>query len=194
MADASEVSTALVNLISAAIYPTGINNASAVGFGVKVYAGWPDPVGLETDLKANIAHITIWPMPHEKVTFFEKRDNGWKLVSSNSATGTLQREARRQKRDFKITVWANCHDTRDQLSQFFDSFMSGVYHLGFSDLTSANINYVGSNQIDSEQKRGVYRRDFTYAIDYPTMQTMTGFKILQVNPTIDQGFNNEINS
>ena len=188
MADVTEVSQKLVDVISAALYPNTTASPSAVGFGIKVYAGWPDAVGLETDLKANIAHVTIWPMQHEKVTFFERRDNGWKMVASDGTTGTLQRESRRQTREFKVTVWANCHDKRDQLAGFIDALMSGVYYLSFADNTRADIHYINSVQVDSEQKQGIYRRDITYAIDYPTMQTQTAYNIKTVVPTYEQAF------
>lgn len=188
MADITEVSQKLVDVIAAALYPNTITSPSTVGFGVRIYAGWPDSTGLATDLKANIAHVTIWPMAHEKVTFFERRDSGWRLVATDGTTGTLQREARRQTREIKITVWANCHDKRDQLSKFIDELMSGVYYLFFQDGTRANVNYVSSVQVDSEQHKGIYRRDITYAINYPTIQTQTAYNIKTVVPTYQQGF------
>ena len=188
MADVTEVSQKIVDVISAALYPNTVASPSVVGFGVKIYAGWPDAIGLETDLKANIAHVTIWPMAHEKVTFFERRDSGWKLVATDGTTGTLQRESKRQTREFKVSIWANCHDKRDMLAKFIDSFLSDIYHLAFSDNTTGNMNYVSSVQIDSEQKKGIYRRDITYAIDYPTMQTKTAYNIKTVVPTIEQAF------
>jgi len=86
VADVSEVSTALVNLISAAIYPTGINNPSVVGFGVKIYAGWPDPVGLETDLKANIATVSVYPRNDEKM--IDRLLLDWTSLSVNTPTLT----------------------------------------------------------------------------------------------------------
>jgi hypothetical protein len=65
MADFTDVANALRDAISAALYPNGIGQASAVGFPVQAYQGWPQPEKLDADLKAGTAHVSIWPTPNE---------------------------------------------------------------------------------------------------------------------------------
>lgn len=74
MASISDVEAALVALIDAQLYPNGDAGASAVGYPVKIYAGWPDPATLDGDLvetsrgsgKPLAAHVSIYPLPHER--------------------------------------------------------------------------------------------------------------------------------
>jgi hypothetical protein len=73
MADASDVSAALVTLISGLLYPSG--TTSAAGPNVRVYPGWPVPEQLDSDLAnragntpAPICHVSVWPLPTERNT------------------------------------------------------------------------------------------------------------------------------
>lgn len=66
MADFTDVANALRDTISAALYPNGIGQASGTGFAVQVYQGWPNPDKLDADLKAGIAHVSVWPTPNEQ--------------------------------------------------------------------------------------------------------------------------------
>lgn len=72
MASISDVEAALVGLINGVIYPTG-SPPSALGYPVKIYAGWPDPGTLETDMtetagKPGAAHVSVYPLPSERNT------------------------------------------------------------------------------------------------------------------------------
>lgn len=64
MADLSEVLTAIRNEVARVLYPDGVPAgpapASIAGIPVRIYVGWPD-ASLDADLKAQIAHVTIWP-------------------------------------------------------------------------------------------------------------------------------------
>ncbi|NMM21840.1 MAG: hypothetical protein HHJ15_18125 [Rhodoferax sp.] len=66
MADLSDIADALRDTISAALYPSGTAQASSTGFPVQVYQGWPNPDKLDIDLKAGIAHVSVWPTPTER--------------------------------------------------------------------------------------------------------------------------------
>lgn len=76
MADISDVQDAIVNLISATIYPEGMGAGAAMpSIPVKVYGGWPDPATLEADLKTSPAqpapsalHVSVFPLPMERNT------------------------------------------------------------------------------------------------------------------------------
>ncbi|AVA33363.1 hypothetical protein [Cupriavidus metallidurans] len=61
MADLSDVSSALVSLIAGIAYPNGTGQPSIVGNPVLVYGGWPNPVQLIADLKANKIHVSVFP-------------------------------------------------------------------------------------------------------------------------------------
>ena len=67
MADISDVETGLVTLLASVIYPTGTGNPSAVGVPVKVYSGWPTSSQLDPDLIAGTAHVTVYPLPSERI-------------------------------------------------------------------------------------------------------------------------------
>ena len=62
MADLSDVSNALVTLVTGVVYPNGSSQPSITGNPVLVYSGWPNMTQLKTDLQANKAHVSIFPM------------------------------------------------------------------------------------------------------------------------------------
>ena len=62
MPDQSDVEQALAGVIAGALYPDGASAASAVGTVCRVYRGWPVVQGLEADLVAGIAHVTVQPV------------------------------------------------------------------------------------------------------------------------------------
>lgn len=68
MADMTDVADALVALITAAIYPSGTGSAPAGGVQCKIYQGWPEPKQLSTDLRALLAHVSVFPTATERVT------------------------------------------------------------------------------------------------------------------------------
>lgn len=61
MADLSDVETALVALVTTALYTKGLASPSAVGTDCRIYRGWPTPAGLDADLRAGLVNITIFP-------------------------------------------------------------------------------------------------------------------------------------
>jgi hypothetical protein len=61
MADISDVENAIVGVVLAALYPNGLSHTSAVGATCRVYRGWPAPSGLNSDLAAGIANVTVFP-------------------------------------------------------------------------------------------------------------------------------------
>lgn len=72
MASLSDVEQAMQALIYAQLYPNGAP-PSAVAHPVKIYAGWPDPQTLDTDLVETAglpvaSHVSIYPLPAERNT------------------------------------------------------------------------------------------------------------------------------
>lgn len=87
MADLTDVGSALVALAAQTMYPNGTGQPSAAGFGIRIYQGWPNPQQLDDDLKAGIAHVSVYPRPEERKTTRFPVD--WKQQALNAATLTL---------------------------------------------------------------------------------------------------------
>ena len=87
MADVSDVSNALVAMAAQAIYPNGTSGGSTAGVPVKAYAGWPVPNVLEADIKAGMAHVSVYPLPTERRT---SRHIGrrWQITAPGAPTIT----------------------------------------------------------------------------------------------------------
>lgn len=71
MADLSDVSDGLRDLIRGVFYPDGLEGETQPDVTVKVYPGWPDPATLDKDLGdgsrgALAHHISIYPLPMER--------------------------------------------------------------------------------------------------------------------------------
>lgn len=61
MADESDVETALVTLASAALYPNGTAGSSVPGVDCRIYRGWPNATALDSDLRAGVVNVTVFP-------------------------------------------------------------------------------------------------------------------------------------
>lgn len=61
MADLSDVETALVALVSGAIYPNGADAPPATGVLSRVYRGWPEAAALDRDLAAGYVNVSVFP-------------------------------------------------------------------------------------------------------------------------------------
>lgn len=62
MADQSDVEVALVNAVSAALYPNGTSAASVPGPDCRIYRGWPNSAALNADLAAGKINVTEFPV------------------------------------------------------------------------------------------------------------------------------------
>jgi hypothetical protein len=113
---------------------------------------------------------------------------GAKAISPRvGGAGTSIRELRRQERAFRITVWANCFDSRDPIADLLDSALSGTFHLTLPDGMSATLRYKSSSQDDSGQKESIYRRDLVYAVEYSTTQVRTDTQITVTKTNVSAG-------
>jgi len=87
MADLADVSTSLVNLIAAALYPSGTGSASAIGADCYIFPGWPNSTELDKHLRAGAVEITVYPQPNmERVTTRYPRE--WRELSRVTPTVT----------------------------------------------------------------------------------------------------------
>ncbi len=63
MADLSDVEREVMNVVVRAIYPGGTTVPSITNGDVKIYRGWPSPVGLNADLAKGISTVSIFSDP-----------------------------------------------------------------------------------------------------------------------------------
>ena len=191
MADQSDAATALVALISGAVYPLGTASPSVTGGAIKVFAGWPNPDALLKDMAAGTVNVSVFPRPGEKITSIMLADGEWTEDSNNGTTGVISREARRQTKTFQITVWASCFDHRDAVANAVDVALAVTSRLTFADGSAGLVSFVNSTQNDDQQKAGIYRRDLFYSVNYATVQAIAAFDILTTvtntiaGPTLD---------
>lgn len=68
MAELTDIENAFVTKTEAIVYPSGINQPSITGAGVRIYAGWPSPQQLDADLKLGICHVSVYPRAEERNT------------------------------------------------------------------------------------------------------------------------------
>jgi hypothetical protein len=59
MADISDVEQALVETVTATLYPAGSSQSSIVGALCRIYRGWPNAATLNTDLNAGVVNVTV---------------------------------------------------------------------------------------------------------------------------------------
>lgn len=87
MPDLSEVENVIVSKVAQILYPNGTAAASATGHPVKIYRGWPIQQGLDTDIRAKIVHVSVFPMDVEQnVT---RGDREWMELPSPRITLTM---------------------------------------------------------------------------------------------------------
>ncbi len=89
MADIIDVLNGVVTALSAGIYPSGTTQPSATGTPTKIYAGWPTESQLDADLIANTAHVTVYPLPAERVESITNLDAVTKSMSAAGTTLTI---------------------------------------------------------------------------------------------------------
>ena len=87
MPDQSEVESVLVSVVTQILYPNGTAADSATGDPVKVFRGWPIPASRDTDMKAGIVNVSVFPMDAEQnVTRYDRE---WMEIPSHPITLTM---------------------------------------------------------------------------------------------------------
>jgi|SRR6185436_12097321 len=96
MADLSDASQAIVDLIRSVIYPDGLNGLTVPEVPVKIYPGWPDPKRIEDDLgnrdgrqegPARAYHVSVFNLPGERNT--DRYPSTWLEKPSEAPTYRL---------------------------------------------------------------------------------------------------------
>lgn len=146
----------------------------------KIYVGWPDKQTLDTDLAAGTVHISVWPLPAEKITSITQVDADW--FDENATTAS--RETRRQTKQFQITIWANAPDPRDTLGAALDAALSDTFRLTLADGSQAVLGYRGGRLTDDRQTANLYRRDSIAEVNFATIRTMAATPISEIDTTL----------
>lgn len=68
MADFSDVEQALVDCVSAALYPDGVDAGSTTGSACRVFRGWPVSAQLAADLSQGTANVSVFSLPGGRTT------------------------------------------------------------------------------------------------------------------------------
>lgn len=85
MASVYGVQNTLVSIIAGIVYPHGTGQPSISGVDTFIYAGWPQPKRLESDLKAGKCHISVYPLPTEK-KLTEPLGRPWRTMQKGAPT------------------------------------------------------------------------------------------------------------
>lgn len=86
MADQLDISNALVGLIAGVIYPNGTGQPAGQGVAAQVFAGWPSPDNLATQIAAGNACVWVYARPEVKET--TRFPYQWQTQSITPATIT----------------------------------------------------------------------------------------------------------
>ena len=85
MASVYDIQNTLVGLIAGVVYPNGTGQPSIGGVDTFIYAGWPQPQRLESDLNAGKCHISVYPLSTEK-KMTESLGRPWRVISKGIPT------------------------------------------------------------------------------------------------------------
>jgi hypothetical protein len=85
------------------------------------------------------------------------------------ASATMGTEVRRQERVVMITVWAPTPALRDEIGAALDVALAQIQFLDLPYDYGARLIYKSDNQADVTQKQTLYRWDFNYLVEYPTV-------------------------
>ena len=175
MADISEVLVAMVTGASSAIYPSGTGSPSIIAADVKIYAGWPVPAQLDTDLPSSICHVTFWARPEIK-NVRQYRDG----ATGENVAGKVRKEIRRQERSIQVSVWSSDPAQRDTLGIVVDAFFAINPRLTASTGEVFYVRYKSEAQVDEHQKTNIYRRDLILSAEYPTSHDLDATPVTTV--------------
>lgn len=87
MASVYDIQNTLVGLIAGVVYPNGTGQPSISGVDTFIYAGWPQPQRLESDLNAGKCHISVYPLSTEK-KMTESLGRPWRTLAHGEPTIT----------------------------------------------------------------------------------------------------------
>jgi hypothetical protein len=185
MADFIMAANGLATQVAAILAPATDGTVAAIGAVVKIYVGWPNKQTLDADLAANTVHISIWPLPQERLTSVTKDQMDWFTESLTTAS----RETQRRTRQMQIGIWASTPTARDTLGAAIEAALSDIWRIALADGTQAVLSYAGGRVIDEFQTVNLYRRDILMGVNYGVLQNQSATPISHAVTVIeiDQG-------
>jgi hypothetical protein len=97
------------------------------------------------------------------------------------------REVRRQRKEFTVTIWSPTQPIRDALGAAIDVALAQFEYLTLVDGSMARIRYASTFLNDSAAKVGLFRREISYRIEYPTLQFQQIPTITAITETVSGG-------
>ena len=91
-----------------------------------------------------------------------------RLIGRVVADQPALRETRRQRQNFRVSVWCPDPETRDAAGSAVDAALSVRSFIGLADGSSGRVRFVSSQVFDQSQNAALYRRDLVYAVEYAT--------------------------
>lgn len=175
MADFVDAANGLADLVTTILAPDedGLVTIGTTTATVKIYVGWPNSQTLEADLAGHLVHITVWPMPMERITSVTHTDMDW-IEDGGTA---ISREVERATRQMQIGIWCDTPAVRDAIGRKLDAVLADTPRFTLSDGTQAPLSRQGGRIIDDRQIANLYRRDLLYAVNYATIRTDTAYAI-----------------
>jgi hypothetical protein len=85
----------------------------------------------------------------------------------------VRRETRRQRQNFRITLWCPTPALRDMGGAAVDGHLAATDFIELADGTRGRVLSRGSSVSDHARRARLYRRDLVYAVDYATTLTET---------------------
>ncbi|MDR6511465.1 hypothetical protein J2792_002337 [Novosphingobium capsulatum] len=185
MASYIDAANGLADAIAALLAPDTNGVIALTGAVAKIYVGWPDKQTLDADLKTGTAHISVWPLPGERMVSVTKADMDW--VETGAALAS--RETQRRARAMQIGIWCNTFGARDLIGDAIEGWLADMFRLALSDGTTALVSWTGGQLIDDKQLLNLYRRDAMVMVTYSTLQTMAATPIEQTQVAMDAQVN-----
>lgn len=104
------------------------------------------------------------------------------------ASATMGTEVRRQERQILVSVWAPNPALRDTIGAALDLALAQIEFLTLPYGYGARLIYKSDNQIDQTQKQTIYRWDFNYLVEYPTVVITQAPQVLFTQTNVSSNY------
>lgn len=99
-------------------------------------------------------------------------------------TAESRREVRCQEKAFRISIWSNTPESRDELAKSVDPVLADTPFLTYADGSVGRFNYISSENVDRDQRQGLYRRELLYLAEWSTIRVETRTEIVSVTENL----------
>lgn len=101
-----------------------------------------------------------------------------KLEERIGRVGSVIQEVKRQKKQFRITIWCNDPIVRDSFAKIIDPPLASMTFISLPDGSGGRIRYERTAPDDSSQKSLLYRRDLVYSVEYGTTNVQKAAEVV----------------